>query len=125
MVDDQIEIPLCQILEAGSFWEYLPELCVGVLNASFLTTAHGITIKDPGSFTTVKTGFQCLRIAKLCAAVSKDRFEKNAEIHRSQAILQTIKHCAHGAFCASVQKICQEQFLIAEVKGQNTLLGVP
>lgn len=51
-------------------------------------------------------------------------FKQNVEGYRAKPCFQAIKDSPDGALCTPVQKIGKEQFLISEIKRQDTFFGV-
>ena len=122
VIYDQVEIPLGQVLKARSLRQDLSEFCMRVFNAAFLSASHWITVIDACSLKTIFSGFQCLRVTKFTTSVCQDRFEDDVEGHGSEPVFDPVKYSADGSLGTAVQKICEKQLLIPEVKRQDAFL---
>lgn len=122
MINDQVQIPLGQILKARALRQDLTEFCMRVFHPALLAAPHRITVIDACSLETVAAGFQSIRIAEFSASVCQDRFKDDAEGHRTEAVFNAVKHCPDSSFGTAVQEIGEEEFFIPEIEGEDALL---
>ena len=125
VINDQVQIPLRQIFEAGAFGKDFAQFCVGIFNAAFLTAAHGIAVINAGTLVIIHTSLQGLRIAEFATPVSQDCFKKDAESHGAKPFFQAVKDSPDSALGTAVQKIGKEQLFIPEIKSQDTFFRIP
>ena len=57
MVHDQVYVPLCKELKAGSFGQDHPQHGVSLFQPAFLTALHWVTIINAGTLYSGYTGF--------------------------------------------------------------------
>ena len=122
MIDDQINVPLCKKLEAGSFWQNHTEQGVCLFQTALLTTAHGITIINMRALDASDTYFQSIRIAELRASICQDIFENREKLIGSHTLFQAVKYKAHSACCTTVDEKSKEA--VAIVNDENSSLAI-